>query len=143
MSGPEIVLDVAAKAAIVNSEGKVLILREAATNPDASHVGKYHLPGGRIDKGETFIDGLHREVDEETSLKVEPLHPIHVDEWRPVIRGTVHQIVAVFVLCKPLTSDIRLSKEHDRFVWIDPAKADAYELLVEDARAVEAVKARR
>lgn len=132
------VLNVAAKAVIVNNEGKVLILREAATNPDGTNVGKYHMPGGRLDVGEAFIDGLHREVQEETGIDIEPFHPVHVDEWRPVIRGTVHQIVGVFMLCRAKSDTVRLSEEHDHFAWIDPAELNKYDLLGAEGRAIEA-----
>jgi 8-oxo-dGTP diphosphatase len=93
MAEDNLVSQVAAKAVIVDSEGKILMLREAVTYKDGTHIGKYNLPGGRLDKGEAFLDGLKREVREESGLDVEPQFPLHVDEWRPVIRGVPHHIL--------------------------------------------------
>lgn len=122
-------LQVAAKALIENSNGKVLILREAATYKDGTNTGRYHLPGGRLEEGEAFYDGLAREVKEETGLSIRPLRPLHVGEWRPVIREVPHQIIALFMLCRADSADVILSDEHDEAVWINPAEYKKYDLM--------------
>ena len=39
---------VAMKAVIVK-DGKVLLLREAKTYKDGTNIGRFHMPGGRLD----------------------------------------------------------------------------------------------
>ncbi|HSW99391.1 MAG TPA: NUDIX domain-containing protein [Candidatus Saccharimonadales bacterium] len=137
----DITLRVAAKAVIVNSEGRVLVLREAsaASYAESTNAGKYHVPGGRIEAGEAFKDGLVREIREETGLEgVEIGDAIHVDEWRPEINGAVQQIVGVFMLCKYKGGDVRLSEEHDEALWMNPDERDKYALLPAELGAVEA-----
>src|SRR6187431_844175 len=97
------VLRVAAKAIIVNDKGQVLIIREASTGPDNTKVGQWGLVGGRLEPGESFLEGLQREVREETGLKVQVEKPVHVGEWRPIIRDVPHQIIAIFMLCRAET----------------------------------------
>lgn len=123
-----IVQRIAMKAVIVK-DGKVLILREAATYGDGTQRGRYHMPGGRIEPGENFEAALHREVMEETGLKVAIEYPIYVGEWRPVIRGVPHQIVATFLVCTPTTDKITLSTEHDDYQWIDPADWTQFDVM--------------
>lgn len=121
---------VAMKAIIVNGDGKVLLLREASTYEEGTNVGRYQFPGGRINPGEPFLDGLRREVKEETGLEVEVGEPIYVGEWFPVIRGVLNHIVATFFICRPLTTEVKLSEEHDDYKWVDAeeaAKLDAVE----------------
>lgn len=138
-----LVSQIAAKAVIVNKSGKVLLLREAEAYLDGTHAGKYHVPGGRLEKGETYWQGLAREVMEETGLKVEPLYPIHIDEWRPVIRGVPHHIIAVFTLCRLKgQAKVKISDEHDEAIWIHPAKRADYPLLPAEAKAIEALTSR-
>ena len=117
----DITLRVAAKAVIINEEGKVLLVREANSYADGTNVGKYQIPGGRLDVGESYEEGLKREAKEETGLEVEPMYPVYVGEWRPVIRGEQYQIIAVFTVCKAKSLDIKLSDEHDDFMWVNPA----------------------
>ena len=42
----------------------------------------YHLPGGRLDPNEDFLDGLIREIKEETKYDInrKDLHPVQLDE---------------------------------------------------------------
>ncbi len=123
---------VAAKAVIVK-DGKLLILREAATYGDGTQRGRYHMPGGRIEVGEHFEDALRREIREETGLEVTIEHPIYVGEWRPVIKGVPNQIIGVFFVCTPTTDQITLSTEHDDYKWIDPSnRADSDVMDPED-----------
>jgi 8-oxo-dGTP diphosphatase len=123
---------VAAKAVLVNDEGKVLILREASTYQDGTNMGRYHLPGGRTEPGEKFFDALRREILEETGLAAEPLRPIYVGEWFPTIRGVRNHITAIFYACKASGSDVRLSDEHDKFVWIAPETYGDYDMMDPD-----------
>ncbi len=135
----DLISQMAAKAVIVDKDGNVLILREAATYADGVNTGKYHMPGGRLEKGETYWEGLAREVMEETGLKVTPSYPLHIDEWRPVIRGIPHHIIAVFTLCQlKSSSKVRVSSEHDEAIWIDPKDRGNYALLPGEAKALDA-----
>lgn len=113
------VLQVAAKAIILNQAGQVLMLRESAAHNTNTQVGKYQFPGGRLEPGEAFLDGLRREALEETGIAVTPVRPLHVGEWRPVVLGVPHQIVAIFMLCTAASDTVILSEEHDAYMWVD------------------------
>lgn len=132
----DIVQQLAMKAVIVN-DGKVLVLREAPTYGEGTNRGKYHLPGGRVEKGENIFDALKREVFEETGLEVEIEYPIYVGEWHPVIRGVQHQIMGVFNVCKPKKVKVVLSTEHDDYQWVDPANHSAFNILSPDCLAID------
>lgn len=125
----QIVQRIATKALIVNPEQQILILREADTYKEGTNVGRYHLPGGRLNPGEAFMDGLKREVAEETGLTIKIGRPIYVGEWRPTIKGVPNQIVAMYFICKTQNSKVRLSDEHDKYVWITPNQAKIYDLM--------------
>lgn len=131
----DIVQQVAAKAVIIK-DGKVLILREAATHDTNTKAGRYQLPGGRVEPGEAFSDALAREIFEETGLKVEQEYPVLVDEWRPTIKNMPHQIIGIFVVCRAKSSKVRLSDEHDGFEWIRPADYQRYNVLSPDWQAI-------
>lgn len=130
----EIVLRVAAKG-VVLYEGKVLLLREAATYEEGTNIGRWQLPGGRINPGESYEEGLRREVFEESSLAINRIGlPVYVGEWRPVIKGVQNQIIALFTVCYVTTDAVRLSEEHDKFLWVDPTvKPDIDIMGSEDA----------
>jgi 8-oxo-dGTP diphosphatase len=58
-----------ASAILVDEQGRVLLARRA-TEPGA---GLWDLLGGFIDEGEEPVAALRRELEEETSLQIEPL----------------------------------------------------------------------
>jgi 8-oxo-dGTP diphosphatase len=128
---------IAAKALIINHLNQILLLREASTYQEGTNVGKYGLPGGRIEIGENYFGGLQREVKEETGLDIEIDKPIFVSEWFPVIRNVPHQIVGIFFACKAVTTDVVLSLEHDDYKWINPHEIEHYTMTSADYQAIE------
>mgnify|MGYP003587893100 FL=1 len=131
------ILKVAAKSVIVNNKGEVLIVRESAKNEEGTQIHKWGLIGGRLEPGEPFYTALQRETREEVGLKVEPIKPLYVGEWTPVIKGIPTQIIAVFILCKALTENVVLSDEHDDFAWILPASRTKYTFMPPDDKVVD------
>jgi len=130
------VLQVAAKAVIVDGAGRLLLVRESrkATN---TQEGLYGLVGGRLNPGEGFFDALHREVKEETGLNVTPIKPLFLGEWRPKILGVDYHIVATFFWCHTDTTEVTLSDEHDHFIWIDPSDYPEYSMMKPDDFAID------
>jgi len=126
---------IAAKALILHGS-KILILREAATYEEGTNIGKYHLPGGRIEPGEPFMDGLLREVKEETGLEVTVEQPLYVGEWHPTIKGEQNHIVAVFFMCRTKNTAVTLSEEHDQYQWIAPEGYGQFPLVDPDDKVI-------
>ena len=56
-------------ALVLDDAGRVLLARRAF-DPER---GKWDLPGGFLEEGEEPLDGLRRELLEETGLEIEPL----------------------------------------------------------------------
>src|SRR5476651_149194 len=56
-----------AVSAAIFRDSKVLLVRRARSPAK----GFYSLPGGRVEFGESLHAALHREVDEETALRIE------------------------------------------------------------------------
>ncbi|MGA9328164.1 MAG: NUDIX domain-containing protein, partial [Bradyrhizobium sp.] len=56
-----------AVSAAIFREGKILLVRRARSPAK----GFYSLPGGRVEFGETLHAALHREIAEETALRIE------------------------------------------------------------------------
>lgn len=134
------ILQVAAKAILVNNEGKILIMREAGSSyAEGTNAGKYHCAaGGRINPSESFVEGLLREVEEETGIKnFEMLYPVHVGDWWPIIKGQKRHIIGVFIVCKTETIEVHLSEEHDDYRWISADEVNQYDILSSDGEAIK------
>ena len=55
------------KVLIISDDGKLLMGKRT----EGVDFGKYEIPGGKMEVGELFTEGLKREVKEETGLEVE------------------------------------------------------------------------
>lgn len=82
--------------------------------------GIWELPGGGLENGENPIDGLKREVKEETGLDITVDAPLSVRHFQRVDGPFVY--LTIFV-CTPNTQTIKLSHEHDAYDWLDIANA--------------------
>ncbi|KAM4040078.1 8-oxo-dGDP phosphatase NUDT18 [Anomaloglossus baeobatrachus] len=61
---------------LLNEQNEVLMMQEAK----AECYGKWYLPAGRLERGESLVEGLRREVTEETGLLCQPLTLLVVEE---------------------------------------------------------------
>src|SRR4051794_1097869 len=95
-------------------DGKVLLVRRARS-PGR---GFFSLPGGRVEFGESLHTALHREVDEETGLRIEILG---LAGWREVLPagGGGHYVIMSFAALWTAREPV-LNDEHDDFKWLAP-----------------------
>ena len=122
-------LFVGAKAVVVRPDGKILIVREGSAYEEGTNIGKWDVPGGRIAPEEALLDGLAREVMEESGLKVTVGSVLHVADNFPEIKGEKVHVVRIYFACTITESEVVLSSDHDEHAWIDASEYDDYELM--------------
>lgn len=130
-------LFVGAKALIKNHDGKVLIVKEAGSYEEGSNIGRFDIVGGRIEPEEPILEGLKREVKEESGLDIEVLNVLDVSENYPIIKTEKVHIIRVTYLCQSSTGDVVLSEDHDSYEWIDPADYKQYNIIPDVAELIE------
>ncbi|MEV6316048.1 (deoxy)nucleoside triphosphate pyrophosphohydrolase [Streptomyces sp. NPDC051776] len=110
-------------------------LLAARRNAPPALAGRWELPGGKLEHGETPEAGLVRELREELGVEVEPLARIP-GEW-PLKPGLVLWVwTARLVAGEP-----RPLEDHDELRWLTPGRVHEVDWLDEDRPAVaEAVR---
>jgi 8-oxo-dGTP diphosphatase len=104
-----------AVSAAIFRDGKILLVRRARSPAK----GFYSLPGGRVEFAESLHTALHREVDEETGLKIEI---VGLAGWREVLPGTGasgHYLIMSFA-ARWIGREPVLNDELDDFRWLAP-----------------------
>ena len=104
-----------AVSAAIFRDGKILLVRRARSPAK----GFYSLPGGRVEFGETLHAALHREVGEETALKIEI---VDLAAWREVVPGSTgggHYLIMSFA-ARWIGGEVMLNDEHDDYKWLAP-----------------------
>lgn len=99
---------------LIKKGDKYLVLRRSKINDYMP--GKWDLPGGSIEFGEKIETALKREINEETSLKIN--HPKFYYIFSFVHKNFRHQFQLVY-LCDFLRGNIKLNpEEHDEYRWV-------------------------
>ena len=104
-----------AVSAAIFRDGKVLLVRRARSPGK----GTYSLPGGRVEFGETLHTALHREVSEETSLKIDIVELAGWREVVPTAEGGGHYVIMSFA-ARWRAGDVVLNEELDDHQWLAP-----------------------
>lgn len=96
---------------------KYLLLHRVKTKDFASDV--WECVTGRVEQGESYIDALNREVQEEIGVSVAPICLLGVTHF---FRGAVepqNELLGVVFGCElPENAPILLNDEHDAYCWV-------------------------
>ncbi|MFD9715124.1 (deoxy)nucleoside triphosphate pyrophosphohydrolase [Streptomyces sp. NPDC059076] len=114
-------------AAAVYDRGRLLAARRSAP---ADIAGRWELPGGKLEAGESAEGGLLRELREELGVEAEILNRIP-GEW-PLNSGYVLRVWTARLVSgepKPL-------EDHDALRWLSPDETDTVDWLDQDRPAV-------
>tara|TARA_R110002020_G_scaffold121312_1_gene275825 strand:- start:1574 stop:2170 length:597 start_codon:yes stop_codon:yes gene_type:complete len=95
---------------IIFDDDKILILKRADGDRD------WDLPGGHVEKNETFQQGARRETKEETGLEVSKLTFLKKDKR-----------IKFYTTSYPKTKIILQDEEHTDYKWIKPTQIEDYQ----------------
>jgi ADP-ribose pyrophosphatase len=94
-------------AILCDRRGEVLLIQRAR-NPGK---GKYGLPGGFVDRGETALEAARREIDEEVGLQIERLDFLTTLPNQYTYRGLTAAVLDIFFTARVESFD---SVDHDQ-----------------------------
>ena len=124
--------------AVIVDDGRVLLVRRG-TEP---MLGKWTLPGGMLEVGESLTDGVIREVREETGLTVEPVELIELLDriYREGERVRYHYVIADY-LCRVLGGALKAASDADAVRWVDRSEWNSHSALRLDPVTVRVIEA--
>lgn len=102
--------------AVVIKDGRVLLARRG--NPPMQ--GHWTLPGGVLELGETLLEGVAREVREETGLEVEPVELVELLDriHKSGDRIQFHYVIADY-LCRVTGGTLQAASDADAVRWVE------------------------
>jgi ADP-ribose pyrophosphatase YjhB (NUDIX family) len=123
--------------AVIVDDGRVLLVRRGS-EPLKGH---WTLPGGLLELGEPLLDGVVREVREETGLTVEPVELVELVDriHREEERVRYHYVIADY-LCRVAGGVLRAASDADAVRWVERAEWNSHSALQLDpitARVIE------
>lgn len=123
--------------AVVVHIDRVLLVRRGS-EPLKGH---WTLPGGMLEIGETLIEGVTREVREETGLDVEPIELVEVLDriHREAGRVRYHYVIADY-LCRVTGGELRAASDADAVRWVERPEWNSHSALVLDPITVRVIE---
>ena len=123
---------VSAGAIVLNEKGEILLIRD-------DRRGSWTFPGGIIEEGEGVLDGVRREVLEETGVEIEAGELVCVTSNTSKYPGyngvkEVPTKVMLDFVCRAVSGAPRPSEENSQTAWFSPDQAKA--LITAPAYAV-------
>lgn len=115
--------------AIIKYGDKLLIIKRNAN--EIAHPGKWAIPGGKAERGETVMDALKREVKEEVGLDIEDVKEF-INDYT-FVRPDGHNVIGFTFLVTATSDSVKLGEDLDDFKWILPEE-------LEECDCIEGVK---
>lgn len=128
--------------AVVVDQGRVLLVQRGR-EPSK---GKWSLPGGVLEVGESLAEGVVREVQEETRLVVESVELIELIDRivkDPVSEGgsvRYHYVIADY-LCRVVGGVLQAASDAEAVRWVERAEWNSHSALVLDPITVRVIEA--
>lgn len=108
-------------AALVSQHGRLLLIQSSGK------FGKqWIIPGGKLDFGERLVDGLHREVREETGLQISRLEFLGT---RESIEGERHFVCFEYLCFVDGEPTPTLNYEATAHRWVDKASLNSLAVM--------------
>jgi len=123
--------------AVVVHNRRVLLVRRG-NEPLKGH---WTLPGGLLEVGESLLEGVAREVREETGLEVEPIELVELLEriHREEGRVCFHYVIADY-LCRVTGGELRAASDADAVRWVERAEWNSHSALKLDPITVRVIE---
>lgn len=119
---------------VVVHAGRVLLIRRGKE----PLYGRWVVPGGTVELGETLEQALVREMREETALEVEPLELLTVfDRIQRDGSRVAYHFVIVDYLCRLRSGEARAGSDALEVAWAAPSELARFDL---PAKALEVVQ---
>ena len=124
--------------AVIVHEGRVLLIQRGREPMK----GRWTIPGGLIEIGETLQEAVVRETREETGLEVEPIELVELLDriHREEGRVRYHYVIADY-LCRVVGGTLAAADDAAAVRWVERADWSSHSALVLDPITVRLIEA--
>jgi len=119
---------------VVISDGRALLVKRGSPPLE----GQWSIPGGMLEAGETLLQGVRRELLEETGIEVKVLDLIEVFERINLDgegKARYHYVVLDY-FCEAVRGEARAGSDVTDVAWAAPAELPQYALTETATRVV-------
>lgn len=135
------VIGVGMGALIFNDEGKLLLTKRG--HKAKNERGTWEIPGGALEFGETFEQGLKREIKEELDVEIEVVELLHLCDH--IIPDEHQHWVSPTYICRIVTGtpSILEPEKCEEIGWFTLEEAENLMLSIVTAEDIQVLKQRQ
>jgi mutator protein MutT len=124
--------------AVIVHEGRVLLVQRGREPMK----GRWTIPGGLIEIGESLHQAVVRETREETGLEVKPIELVELLDriHREEGRVRYHYVIADY-LCRVVGGTLAAADDADAVRWVERAEWNSHSALAFDPVTVRVIEA--
>jgi mutator protein MutT len=123
--------------AVLNDAGELLLVRRGA----GASAGKWAVPGGKVELGETLVEAARREVLEETGLDVEIGRPVWVGESIGPGEPPAWHFTLVDFVGRMVGGRLRAGDDAAEARWVDLDQVGSFDVVPTMPSLVDALRA--
>lgn len=119
-------LHIIAVTGFIERDGKFLILKRS--KKEIANPGEWTIPGGKVERGDTILATLEKEIKEETGLDINgECEFIGDDEFT---RPDGYHVVIPKFRCKANAGEVKIDKgDFDDFAWVSFSDLNKYKII--------------
>lgn len=119
---------------VVIAGGRALLIKRG--HPPLQ--GEWSIPGGTLELGETLLEGVERELFEETSVRVRVVELIEVFErvFRDESGRAQYHFVILDYLCEMASGEARAGSDVTDVAWVAEGDLERYSLTATALRVI-------
>jgi 8-oxo-dGTP diphosphatase len=123
--------------AVIVQEGRVLLVQRGREPMK----GKWTIPGGLVEVGESLQEAVVRETREETGLEVEPVELVELLDriHREETRVRYHYVIADY-LCRAVGGSLAAADDAAAVRWVERSEWNSHSALALDPITVRVVE---
>jgi 8-oxo-dGTP diphosphatase len=124
--------------AVIVHQGRVLLVQRGREPMK----GRWTIPGGLVEIGESLHEAVVRETREETGLEVEPVELVELLDriHREEARVRYHYVIADY-LCRMVGGTVVAADDAAAVRWVERAEWNSHSALVLDPITVRVIEA--
>lgn len=116
---------------IIEKENKIVLIRRK----NEPFKGKFAIPGGAVENGETVEAAAVREAEEETSLKVKLKEILGV--YSEPKRDPRHHSIAIVFIAEPIRGELKANTDAEEAKWFELKEINFEELAFDHKKIIE------